>query len=728
MTGFSLTGCLTGAWGPTLRPMSSRDGGERPHVAAGVEDGSAMRGLCATARPARAVRGVGFALALSVGAALAAHVAPVDAKDAAAHADAQAELRENAVAVPDHYAADAATKIFALGGNAVDAGVAIAFSLAVTYPDAGNLGGGGFMTLVVDHKPYFLDYRETAPLAATRDMYLDANGNVVDKLSLVGARAVGVPGTVEGMWEAQRRFGKLKWSQVLAPAIDYAEKGFVVDARLAHARSVASEMFKGRTNFDAYFSGLTEGATFRQPELAQTLKRIASDGGKEFYTGSTGELIAASMRGHGLITQADLSGYKAVWREPLVANWRGYQVVTAPPPSSGGIILIQMLKMREDLASKFQGVDLNSAQYVHLVSEMEKRVFADRAAYLGDPDFVKNPTAQLIDDAYLAKRAMEVNADAISDTQSVKPGLAQEAGGTTKASGSAGKSKAGASEASSVSSASSASSASAASGASAVSQSAGAQAGDKPASANAQAQAPGAASDAHTASSTDEVAPASSASSASSADGTKPAAASASASGEKPQTTHFSVVDKWGNAVSNTYTLNGPFGAGVVVDKTGVVLNDEMDDFSAKPNAPNQFGVVGTDANAVGPRKRPLSSMCPTILLDSHGHVAMVVGTPGGSRIPTTVYQVVSNVYDYRLGLPQAVAAQRFHHQLLPANTIYEERGKPLPDALKADLVKRGYTIAEQGFNGDVQAIRVIDGEPEPVGDPRGSGVGKQIP
>ncbi len=221
---------------------------------------------------------------------------------------------------------------------------------------------------------------------------------------------------------------------------------------------------------------------------------------------------------------------------------------------------------------------------------------------------------------------------------------------------------------------------------------------------------------------------ASAASAASATDDTRPAAASASVGNEKPQTTHFSVVDKWGNAVSNTYTLNGPFGSGYVVDKTGVVLNDEMDDFSAKPNAPNQFGVVGTDANAIAPRKRPLSSMSPTILLDAQGNVAMVVGTPGGSRIPTTVYQVLTNVYDYSLSLPEAVAAPRFHHQLLPANTVYEERGKALPDALKSDLTRRGYTIVQQGFNGDVQAIRVIDGKPEPVGDPRGVGLGRVIP
>lgn len=671
-----------------------------------------MRGLHATT--------VAWAAALSL--AAAGFAVPSHAKEVQQSADkgnggrAQAMLQANAVAVPDHYAADAAARIFAEGGNAVDAGVAIAFSLAVTYPDAGNLGGGGFMTLVVDRKPYFLDYRETAPAAATRDMYLDANGNVIDKVSLVGPRAVGVPGTVEGMWEAQHRFGKLKWSQVLEPAIEYAQKGFVVDGRLARARDYASGLFKGRTNFDAYFSGLTEGATFRQPELAQTLTQISSDGGKAFYTGKTGELIAASMRGHGLITQADLAGYKAVWREPLVGNWRGYQVVTAPPPSSGGIILLQMLKMREDLNSAFQGVDLNSAQYVHLTAEMEKRVFADRAAYLGDPDFVKNPTAQLVDDTYLARRAMEVNADAISDTQSVQPGL----GGASAA-----RKPAAASGAASASVASASSSALAASGASGASPAAASAAAS-----GSSANAPSGSTDSHgsgtrTASATDDATPASSASA---TDDTRPAAASASVGNEKPQTTHFSVVDKWGNAVSNTYTLNGPFGSGYVVDKTGVVLNDEMDDFAAKPNAPNQFGVVGTDANAIAPHKRPLSSMSPTILLDAHGNIAMVVGTPGGSRIPTTVYQVLTNVYDYSLGLPEAIAAPRFHHQLLPANTVYEERGKPLSDALKRELTGRGYTIVQQGFNGDVQAIRVIDGKPEPVSDPRGSGLGRVIP
>jgi gamma-glutamyltranspeptidase / glutathione hydrolase len=605
----------------------------------------------------------------------------------------QAVLRANAVAVPDHYAADTAQQIFAAGGNAIDAGVAIAFSLAVTYPEAGNLGGGGFMTLVADGKPYFLDYRETAPGAATRDMYLDANGNVIDKLSLVGARAAGVPGTVAGMWEAQRRFGKLKWKQVLAPAIAYAQKGFVVSKQLAGRRTEVVADFKGRTNFDAYFSGLTEGATLRQPELAETLERIADKGASDFYTGETAGLIAQDMRGHGLITKEDLADYKAIWRQPLIGNWRGYQVVTAPPPSSGGIILLQMLKMRQDLNSKFANVEPNSAQYIHLVAEMEKRVFADRASYLGDPDFIKNPTAQLVDDTYLAKRAMEVNPDAISDTQSVKPGL-----GGNGAPGMAGASGA------------------------AVASSTGAASGATAGSATTHAASASSASSASAASTTP------SASSAPAASNAVQAASPAPASGEKPQTTQFSVVDKWGNAVSNTYTLNGWFGSGVVVDKGGFLLNNEMDDFASKPNAPNQFGVVGSDANAIAPRKRPLSSMSPTILLDAQGKVAMVLGTPGGSRIPTTVYQVLSNVYDYQIGLPEAVGAFRFHHQLLPANTIYVENYKPVPDDQQKQLSQRGYNFKTQGFNGDVQAIRVTNGQPEAVADPRGSGVGREIP
>jgi gamma-glutamyltranspeptidase/glutathione hydrolase len=422
-----------------------------------------------------------------------------------------AVLNASAVAVADKYAADAAEQIFKEGGNAVDAAVAIAFSLAVTYPEAGNIGGGGFMTLYVNGKPYFLDYRERAPLAATRTMYQDEQGNVIAGKSLYGYDAVGVPGTVEGMWEAQKRFGKLPWKQVLQPAIKYARDGFVVDEQLAKRRDEASKEFDGKTNFDQYFSGMKVGETFKQPDLANVLTRIANQGAKDFYDGKTADLIAASMKGHGLITKRDLQEYKAVWRQPVEAKWNGYEVITAPPPSSGGVGLVQLLKMKADLAPQFKDVPLNSPQYIHLIAEIEKRVFADRAQYLGDPDFYKVPVAQLTDDAYIAKRAADVDPDKPSDTKSVQPGL-----GTSMP--------------------------------------------------------------------------------------------------EKAETTHFSVVDKWGNAVSNTYTINGYFGSGVVVPGAGIVLNDEMDDFSAKPGVPNMFGVVGSDANAIAPKKRPLSSMTPTIL------------------------------------------------------------------------------------------------------------------
>lgn len=525
-------------------------------------------------------------------------------------------LTAGAVASPDRYGALAAQEILKAGGNAVDAAVATGFALAVTYPEAGNLGGGGFMTLVVDGKPYFLDYRETAPAAATADMYLGPDGEPVAGLSLFGNLASGTPGTVRGLAMAHQRFGKLPWAQVLAPAIRYARDGFEVNAQFAGMLKEAPKELAA-TNFAAHFGPVPAGTLFKQPDLAATLERIAKGGDKAFYEGQTADLIVAQMaRGpvKGLITKADLAGYKAVWREPLTAHWRGYQVITAPPPSSGGIALMQLLLMKQDLAPRFQGAPLNDPQYVHLVAEIEKRVFADRAEYLGDPDFVKVPVSNLIDPAYVARRAKEVDPDKPSPTKAVVPGL------------------------------------------------------------------------------------------------------------EKPQTTHYSVVDKWGNAVSNTYTLNGWFGSGVVVEGAGFLLNDEMDDFSAKPGAPNMFGVVGGAANAIAPGKRPLSSMTPTILTRD-GKVAMVIGTPGGSRIFTSVFQVLANVYDHGLSLADAQKAPRFHHQLLPENTIFYEPYAPPSDALKAALAARGYVTETQDYNGDIEAIQVVDGVPVPEADPRARGV-----
>ncbi|WP_345811104.1 gamma-glutamyltransferase [Paraburkholderia sp. PREW-6R] len=531
-------------------------------------------------------------------------------------------LDASAVATPDRYSADAAQQIFAAGGNAVDAAVAIAFTLAVTRPDAGNLGGGGFMTVFMDGKPYFLDYRERAPQQATRDMYLDDKGNPVPGMSTVGHRAVGVPGTVDGMWEAQQRFGKLKWKQVLAPAIRYATEGFQVEPWLQQRRDAAAKNFAGKTNFDAYFSTLKAGTTYRQPELAQTLSRIAGDGGREFYEGRTADMIAQQMYGHGLVTKQDLIQYRAVWRQPLAADWNGYQVITAPPPSSGGVGLIQMLKMKADLKQAFDGLDLNSEPYMHLIAQIEDRVFADRQQYLGDPDAYKVPTARLLDDAYLAQRADEVKPDEVPGAAPVKPGLG-------------------------------------------------------------------------------DVAP------------------------EKAQTTHFSVVDKWGNAVSNTYTLNGDFGSGVVVDNAGFLLNDAMDNFVTRPENAGQPG-SSDEVNTVAPGRRPLSSMTPTLLLKDN-KVALVIGTPGGSRILTTIFQVITDLYDFNMPPGDALAAMRFHHQLLPQKTIYFEPYHPITGELADQLKARGYAVEGQSFNGDVQMIRVEGTTPEPAADPRGAGVGRVI-
>ncbi|WP_249138190.1 gamma-glutamyltransferase [Phenylobacterium montanum] len=527
------------------------------------------------------------------------------------------DLKAGAVAASDQFGAAAAREVLRKGGNAVDAAVATGFALSVTYPEAGNIGGGGFMTLYVDGKPYFLDYRETAPAAASANMYLDAKGEVVPNLSLTGNLAAGVPGTVKGLWEAHHRFGKLSWAQDLAPAIRLASQGFAPSKIMVAVRDGDHKQFEGETNFATYFGSFKAGQVFRQPELAATLRRIAKDGDKGFYEGPTADLIVAQMgRGKvkGLITKDDLKSYKVAWREPIQAEWRGFHVITAPPPSSGGIALLQLLDMKQDDKALFKGVTLNSPQYMHLVSELEKRVFADRAAYLGDPDFVKNPVQALIDPAYVARRAAEVDPQKPSALAAVKPGL------------------------------------------------------------------------------------------------------------EKPQTTHFSIVDKWGNAVSNTYTLNGDYGAGVVVEGAGFLLNDEMDDFSSKPGVPNQFGVVGSDANAIGPNKRPLSSMTPTILTKD-GKLAMVIGTPGGSRIFTSVFQVLADVYDYDLPLPKALAQLRFHHQLLPENTIFSEPYAPFDAGLTKALAERGYKVEDQDYNGDIEAIRIVGGMPQPASDPRQRGV-----
>ena len=528
-----------------------------------------------------------------------------------------ASLEGGAVAAPDQYAAKVAAQVLRNGGNAVDAAVATAFTLAVTYPEAGNIGGGGFMTLFMDGKPYFLDYRETAPKAATKTMYLDDKGEVIENLSLVGAKAAGVPGTVMGLWEAHKRFGKLPWSDLITPAIGYANDGFKVADQQFQYREDAIGLFNGQTNFTEYFGTMRPGEVFKQPQMAETLTRIAAVGPDEFYKGKTADLLVAQMqRDGGLISKEDLADYRAKWREPMRVDWQGNTLYTAPLPSSGGIALAQLIGIKERRADDFKGVELNSARYIHLLAEIEKRVFADRADYLGDPDFSDVPVDKLVDAQYLERRAGEVNPTAISPTEQVRPGL------------------------------------------------------------------------------------------------------------EPHQTTHFSIVDADGNAVSNTYTLNWDFGSGVVVEGAGFLLNDEMDDFSAKPGVANAFGVVGSDANAIEPGKRMLSSMSPSIVTRD-GKVSLVLGTPGGSRIFTSIFQVLNNVYDFKLPLEKAVAAQRVHHQLLPKDTIYYDAYAPLTGKVADELKAMGYVLEDQGWNmGDIQAIRVDGRSLETASDPRGRGVG----
>lgn len=529
-------------------------------------------------------------------------------------------LTQGAVASPDQYGALVAEQILRKGGNAVDAAIATAFTLAVTYPEAGNIGGGGFMLVWFDGKAYFLDYRETAPAAAHKDMFLDADKQVIKNLSLIGHKASGVPGTVMGLWLAHKKFGSLPWQDLVAPAIHYAETGFTVAENQYQYRADLLQQLEGKTNFAQYFGAMKAGENFKQPELADTLKRIAAQGPNDFYQGKTAQLLVAEMqRGNGLITMEDLAAYRAGWREALVTPWQDKQLISAPPPSSGGIALAQLLGLKQRRSSDFTGVTHNSSQYVHLIAELEKRVYADRAEYLGDPGFVKVPQQQLLDSNYLDKRAKEINPLAISKTKAIKPGL------------------------------------------------------------------------------------------------------------EGYHTTHFSILDKHGNAVSNTYTLNLDFGSGVVVRGAGFLLNNEMDDFSAKPGVPNVFGVVGNDANAIAPGKRMLSSMTPSLLVKDN-QVELVVGTPGGSTIITSIFQVITNLFDFDMPLQQAVAAPRFHHQLLPKDQITMEPYGPLSAEVQQQLRQKGYKLHTQGWNlGDVQAIQATPEGVQAAADPRSRGVAKVI-
>lgn len=523
---------------------------------------------------------------------------------------------EAAIASPERHATQVGLAVLRRGGNAVDAATAVAFALAVTLPDAGNIGGGGFMTLYFDKSPAFLDYREMAPAAAFRDMYIDETGEVDPDASLTGHRAVGVPGTVAGLWAAHSRYGVLPWDSLVEPAISLAENGFVVGEDLIAVIDYERERLSSDTNFFDYYGSAVAGQRFTQPELAQTLRRIADQGTDGFYAGETARLIAQEMRaGGGLITREDLGAYEPRWREPLSLDWHGYQIITAPLPSSGGIGILQYLQMKDRLKDEFTGLAHNSPQYIHLKSEIEKRIFADRASFLGDGDFVQVPVDELLDKQRLQRRAAEVNAAAISPTKL------------------------------------------------------------------------------------------------------------RSLVREPTHTTHFSILDSQGNAVSNTYTLNTDFGSGVVVRDAGFLLNNQMDDFSAAPDRPNYYGVVGDEANAIAPGKRMLSSMAPTILLRGD-ELAMALGAMGGSTIFTTVYQMMSNIVEFGMSAVEAQAVTRVHHQLLPKDLITYSPTPPLAAQTIETLRERGYRVEPHSYEyGNVQLIwRDQHGVLSAVSDPRFSG------
>jgi len=482
----------------------------------------------------------------------------------------------------------AGVEIMQAGGNAVDAAVATGFALAVVYPEAGNLGGGGFMLIrTADGKTRFIDYREKAPAAATANMYLDAQGNVVPDASVVGYKAAGVPGSVAGMVYAEKKYGKLSLDRVLAPAIKLAREGFALaweDARDFQDRHLA-EFPESRRIFQRDGNYYKAGDTFRQPQLAHTLERIATDP-DDFYHGAMArELAAAVQKGGGLISADDLAHYEVKEREPVKGTYRGYEVISAPPPSSGGIGLIEMLNILEgyDLAK----LGNRSAESMHLTLEAFRRVFFDRAEFLGDPDFTKIPVAQLIDKRYAAAWQETIDPKHASASKDLRrPAIFSQL--------------------------------------------------EQYAELHPQPF------ETH----------------------------------DTPHTTHYSVVDAEGNAVAVTTTLNDDFGSRVTAEGLGFLLNDEMDDFAGKPGTPNLYGLVQGPANAIGPGKRPLSSMTPTIVLKD-GKLFLVLGSPGGARIITTVANILMGVVDYRMNIQESVNAPRFHNQWLPDVSRVEQWFSP---------------------------------------------------
>ncbi len=514
-------------------------------------------------------------------------------------------LADSAMVVSAHpLASQVGVSILKKGGNAVDAAIAVQFALAVVFPAAGNIGGGGYMvTRMHDGSVAALDYREKAPAKATTNMYLDKNENVIAGLSTEGHLASGVPGSVDGMTEAHKKFGTLPWKDLIQPSIDLALRGFILTSREAKwFNEMKPDLIKYNTTKPDFLlrDNWKEGDSVKFTDLGHTLELIRDNGRAGFYEGKTAkDLIAEIERGKGLITMEDLKNYKSSWREPLTASYKEYKVISMPPSSSGGICLIQLLKCVEPYPVK--NWKFNSSKNIHLMVEAERRVFADRTKYLGDPDFYKVPAKELMDDQYNDERMSTFNPEKATPSSEIKEG---------KISGY-----------------------------------------------------------------------------------------------ESEETTHFSIVDAKGNAVSITTTLNGWFGSHVVVAGSGFFLNNEMDDFSAKPGVPNMFGVLGAEANKIEPGKRMLSAMTPTIL-EKNGDLFMVVGTPGGSTIITSVFQTILNVIEHGMGMQEAVDARRIHSQWMPDVIIPEEGAITKKDSLK--LTQLGHQITPRKNIGRVDAILVL--------------------
>jgi gamma-glutamyltranspeptidase/glutathione hydrolase len=540
-----------------------------------------------------------FLLALLI-AVIAFHAQPINSA-----ARRPVRARHGMVASTHEIASRVGVEIMQRGGNAVDAAAAVALALTVVHPAAGNIGGGGFMLIrMADGRASFVDYREMAPAAAHRKMYLDEKGEIIKEASTVGHRASGVPGTVAGVALALKKFGKLSFADICRPAERLAREGVVLTYYEAQSLKNAAKLLSRFPESSRVFlrngKYYEEGELFRQPELADTFRRLVEHGPREFYEGETARMIAEEMKtGGGLITLEDLMNYRAVEREPLRASYRGYDLLTAPPPSSGGVAMIEMLNILE--AYNLSELGHNSADYLHLLTEAMRRAFADRAEFLGDPDFARIPVQGLTSPRYAELLRRTINLKRATPSTVIKHG---------------------------------------------------------------------------------DPAPY-----------------------ESEETTHFTVVDAAGNVVTNTYTLNGGYGSGVTVRGAGFLLNNEMDDFSSKPGTPNMYGLLQGEANSIGPRKRPLSAMTPTIVLRG-GKPYFATGSPGGPTIINTVMQVILNVIEFKMNMQQAIDMPRIHHQWLPDQTVYEPFGvsKDTIEALKA----RGHQFTDRPRNlGDAQGIMI---------------------